>query len=537
MGILAMNIVAFAMPFQAYMNPAAFGLESDADLASWVFSFILIDGKMRGLFSFLFGASTLLVIERASASGESPARVHYLRMVWLLAFGLAHFYFIWFGDILAAYAMTGLVLFFFRNLSVRALIIWGVVLVLLQTLFMAGGAAAMRRLAEATALANPDPALVAQYEEFRPASRRCPAQELADNMALFLGPWSGLVHDRLIERGLEPFSTLKFFFAETLAYMLFGMAALKSGFLRGEWEPARYRKWALVCFAIGHPGLCGHRLAAGPRRISRCPRSFLYALAAPTPFRPLMIVAIAATIILLTRKGGALVDRIAAAGRAAFTNYLGTSILMTTFFYGYGLGFYGSLSRIELWLPVVAMWALMLLWSKPWLDRFRYGPFEWLWRSLARGAARADAQIVPDSGLSALRVAAGPGRRRTTSRSIGAAGTIVADRRRRSSRGAAGRRAGRPGCDSRAPDRRRRGRRASWPSSARISSRNISGTVASSAVRRRVRHFVEQGVGDAVRCNRRRRAARTGRGRRSRSAATKRRNRPGGWSSGVADEP
>ena len=98
-----------------------------------------------------------------------------------------------------------------------------------------------------------------------------------------------------------------------------------------------------------------------------------------------MVVAIAALIILLTRRGGALVERIAAAGRAAFTNYLGTSILMTALFYGWGLGLYGTLSRIELWMPVVAMWALMLLWSKPWLDRFRYGPFEWLWRSLARG--------------------------------------------------------------------------------------------------------------------------------------------------------
>ena len=63
-----MNIVSFAMPFQAYMNPAAFGSEGPADCASWAFSFIFIDGKMRALFSLLFGASMLLVIERAEAS-------------------------------------------------------------------------------------------------------------------------------------------------------------------------------------------------------------------------------------------------------------------------------------------------------------------------------------------------------------------------------------------------------------------------------------------------------------------------------------
>ena len=59
---------------------------------------------------------------------------------------------------------------------------------------------------------------------------------------------------------------------------------------------------------------------------------------------------------------------------------------MTTFFYGYGLGWYGQLSRVQLWLPVVAVWVIMLLWSKPWLDRYRYGPFEWVWRSLARAS-------------------------------------------------------------------------------------------------------------------------------------------------------
>src|SRR4028118_575312 len=90
MGILAMNIVAFAMPFQAYMNPLAYGLETSADFVSWVVSFIFIDGKMRGLFSFLFGASMLLVIESAQAGGQSAASIHYRRMFWLLVFGPIH---------------------------------------------------------------------------------------------------------------------------------------------------------------------------------------------------------------------------------------------------------------------------------------------------------------------------------------------------------------------------------------------------------------------------------------------------------------
>jgi uncharacterized protein len=383
MGILAMNIVAFAMPFQAYMNPMAFGIEGPVDLASWVFNFVLIDGKMRGLFSFLFGASTLLVVERARTAGESPAKVHYLRMIWLLVFGLAHFYLIWFGDILAGYALSGLFLFFFRNLPVRALIGWGIVLVLVQMVLMGAGAGRALYLAQAAAAPGASAELAAEWRSMQEGFVALTGPELAEKLALFRGPWSGLVADRLGERWAEPFVSIFFFGWETLGYMLFGMAALKSGFFRGDWPIARYRKWAIVCLGIALPA---YALFAWLLIRADFAPEWLFALwlAAPTPFRPLAVVGIAALIVILTRGGGGLVDRIAAAGRAAFTNYLGTSILMTTFFYGYGLGWFGALSRVELWGPVLVMWALMLLWSKPWLDRFRYGPFEWLWRSLAR---------------------------------------------------------------------------------------------------------------------------------------------------------
>ena len=383
MGILAMNIVAFAMPFQAYMNPTAYGLESDADLASWVFSFIFVDGKMRGLFSFLFGASTLLVIERAEQSGASPARVHYARMFWLLVFGLIHFYFIWFGDILAGYALVGLILYFFRNVGVRGLVIWGVVLVVVQLLVFALLAGGALFLSQAAAAPNPDPAMVQEWRTLESQFAPLAGAALTNKIALFQGPYSGLVDLRLTQHTIQPFTGVFLFGWETLAYMLFGMAALKSGLFRGEWAVERYRRMALIGFGISIPAyaLLAWLLVRADFTI---PAVFGIGMAATVPFRPVMVLAYAALIILVFRGGGPLVERIAAAGRAAFTNYLGTSILMTTFFYGYGLGFYGTMSRIELWIVVVAMWALMLLWSKPWLERFRYGPLEWLWRSLAR---------------------------------------------------------------------------------------------------------------------------------------------------------
>ena len=79
---------------------------------------------------------------------------------------------------------------------------------------------------------------------------------------------------------------------------------------------------------------------------------------------------------------GGLAERVSAAGRAAFSNYLGTSILMLLVFHGWGLGLFGALGRSELYLVMLFTWVLMLLWSKPWLERFRFGPLEWVWRCL-----------------------------------------------------------------------------------------------------------------------------------------------------------
>jgi uncharacterized protein len=383
MGILAMNIVGFALPEQAYVNPMAAGDRGPADIASWAFSFVFIDGKMRGLFSFLFGASLLLVIEKAEAKGESPAAIHFRRMLWLLLFGYLHFYFIWYGDILTGYASIGMIAWFFRGLEAHKLAIWGIVFVLVEFALFSGFAVSAHALAAAVAGPNPDPAAV---EGFRGMSEDIgvpTAAELAAQMRLMLGSWWGIAHSQLTEHRTDPLFMLFIFGSETLGYMLLGMAALKSGFLTGAWDDGRYRKVALIGFGITIPAYAVLAWLVWKDGFT-VPGIFTYSFAATVLLRPVMVAATAALIILATRGGGGPTRRIAATGRAAFTNYLGTSILMTGLFYGWGAGLFGRLSRIELWLVVAAMWALMLLWSKPWLDRFHYGPFEWLWRTLAR---------------------------------------------------------------------------------------------------------------------------------------------------------
>lgn len=379
MGILLLNIVGFAMPEAAYYNPRAYGGSDGIDLAVYLVNFVLFDGKMRGLFSFLFGASMLMVIERAEAKGENPARAHFMRMAWLFVFGLLHLYLLWVGDILAHYALIGILAYFCRHMAPARLIALGIVLVLVQTLFFT---LMFPVLVHVIQNGGPDVGGAQTLAGYQRSFGIPPPDEIARALALHRGDYAGLLADRLRQFPTGPLPMTMIFGWETLAYMLFGMAALRTGMLRGAWSRTAYRRGAMIGLGLGIPAYAA--LAAWQVDAGFSLFSVLTAFTAAVPLRPIMVVGWISLILLMMRPDGAWTQRIAATGRMAFTNYLVTSILCTTLFYGYGLGWYGHLDRAPLYLVVFAIWGMMLFWSQPWLARFRYGPLEWLWRSLAR---------------------------------------------------------------------------------------------------------------------------------------------------------
>lgn len=386
MGILAMNIVAFAMPFEAYMNPRAYGGAEGADLAAWAAGFILFDGKMRGLFSLLFGASLLIVVESAEATAPgSSGALHFRRMASLLLFGLLHLYLVWFGDILTLYALVGMAAYFLCDRPVRDLLRYAFVCIGVQWLLMGALGFGLTAARNAASAPGASAEAVGQWQAMSAPFSPLPPQELADTLALYRGGYGEIVAHRLAEDLTTPIHQLMLTGFETLGYMLLGMAALKSGLLAGHWPPRSYRRLALGALGLTIP-LYGLLASLIHRSGFEVATLFNLAMVATVPIRPLMIIGYAALILWLARPGGSLTERIAAAGRAAFTNYIGTSLVATSLFYGYGAGLYGRLGRAELYAVVLALSALMLLWSKPWLARYRYGPIEWLWRSLARGA-------------------------------------------------------------------------------------------------------------------------------------------------------
>jgi uncharacterized protein len=385
MGILLMNIVGFSMPEMAYVSPAVHGGTDPPDMIVWALSFICLDGKMRGLFTILLGASMMLIIERAQINGENPAKVHFSRMAWLAIFGLAHFFLLWFGDILFLYATVGCIAFFLAGLTAedlirRALLIFTIGFVgysfmfggLLYVQYQAGlpdaSASAINSLQQAIADFDTGPGAI--------------AADIALHQSGFLTIFMAKIEHSLF----EPLILVAYNLAETLPLMMIGMALYKNGFFAGEWKAEEYRQWGLRMTLIG-----AFILTAITTGLIYRDFNMLLMLNANYawnwPSQLLMTLGYAALLIWLIQKYAASswIQRIATVGRAAFSNYLGTSLVMTFIFYGWGLGFYGSIGRAELYLFVLGTWALMLFWSQPWLTHFRYGPLEWLWRSLARG--------------------------------------------------------------------------------------------------------------------------------------------------------
>ena len=383
MGILAMNIAGFALIFPAYFNPLATGDATALDRGVYLFNYVLFDGKMRGLFSLLFGASMLLVVERAEAKGENPARVHYTRMVALLGFGLLHLWLVWWGDILAHYALVGMIAYFAVHQPARTQFKLAAALIAAHTLFTIGLPFQIATLQSQL----PAPAAATTLQNFANSFGIPDAARAAKETLIYRGDYAGIFADRFARFGWAPIRDLQHLGMETLGLMLIGMGLLKNGLLRGEWRVVRMRRWAAIGLAIGfvlYLPLAWWMASADFSLLSVVTAT----LVAPVPLRPLVIIGIACLIILMTQSGGALTQRVAAAGRMAFTNYLLTSLICTAIFYGYGLGLFGQLSRLALWGVVLAIWLGMLLWSKPWLDRFAYGPMEWLWRSIARGSVQ-----------------------------------------------------------------------------------------------------------------------------------------------------
>lgn len=384
LGILLMNIVAMALPAYAYLNPAYGGGTSGADLWTWAVNNVFTDGKMRALFTMLFGASAVLIASRADTGGGlGPVQTHYRRLFWMFVIGMIHAYFFFLGDILVTYALAGALVFPFRRLDARLLIaLGGAVLAALFAWHMSD-AGQLKALQAAALAPGADPAI---REAWAQASQGfiAPPGFAEQATALFRGGFLEALEARApVALALQvtiPFDAGP----EAVGQMLIGMGLFRMGFFSLGWPTRSYLILILFGYACAAPFTAMlawliHQSGFEPLRTHEL-------LVWQSLTRPFIALAHASVLLLIVRAGvlQGLVSRLEAAGRMAFTNYLMTSVITSLVFCGYGLGLFGHLSRFELLAVVAAVWALILVWSRPWLARYRYGPFEWAWRSLVQ---------------------------------------------------------------------------------------------------------------------------------------------------------
>lgn len=383
MGILAANIIVFGQPSAAYVYPDAF-LVDDGDPGGWMWiaQFVLIDGKMRGLFTLLFGAGLILFLEKSDAKGASrwlQAR----RLLWLGLFGLLHFFFVWFGDILFLYAAMGLLVLLVVRLSATKLFVMGGLGLTLGSLAFAGMLTfpylvTDTELGERPAFSEARSEAIAMKTEL--------LAESSDDADLILNQgYPAFVAHNFVENSSMLAFNMLIGLLETAPLMLIGMAFYKIGLFDGRLNQRKQRMWGWIGLSVGAAAslLLALFVREGGFTFYGTKVAFLGYSTLPRFIMVFGLAALLASYGLQAR--GWLSDRISAAGRAAFTNYLGTSIVMLFVFHGWALGLFGQLNRPQLYLVVVLTFAGMLAWSKPWLERYRYGPLEWLWRCLTYG--------------------------------------------------------------------------------------------------------------------------------------------------------
>lgn len=374
LGILLMNIQSFAMPFAAYFNPTAYGDFTGVNRVVWTASHIFADQKFMTIFSILYGAGIILITQKMENRGQKSAGLHYRRTFWLLIIGLIHAYLLWHGDILVTYAVVALVVFFFRKLSPRWLISLGVIALAISTALNIGVAASLPFMPSE------------QVADFQ-SSWQPDAETIAWETAVYQGSYLDTFEHRIpasIE--MNTFSFLFWGMWRAGGLMLIGMALFKLGILTAQRSRRFYTFMAVVGTAVGLPlvltGISRNFAAGWTMEYSQ------FVGVQWNYWGSLGISLAYIALIMLAAKSVRLESVLApfsAVGRTALSNYLYQTIVATTLFYGYGFGWFGQVTRLEQLLIVLAIWGSQLVLSVVWLRYFRFGPAEWLWRSLTYG--------------------------------------------------------------------------------------------------------------------------------------------------------
>jgi uncharacterized protein len=379
LGILLVNIHLFAHPVQYALLPQVHSGPIDR-AADWFVRFAA-EGKFYSLFSFLFGLGFTIQMIRAEAKGARFVPVYLRRAGVLLLFGLLHGLLLWVGDILFYYAILGLLLLFFRRMKLKWVGTWIVILILLPPLFVMLGWIGIE-------MGRQNPQVAAQIEaQFAGQSAAVEAQ-VAEAYRVYR---SGDYAEITLQRGQDLLYmwTVSLFLAPSiLAMFLIGLLFGRQEYIRNAAQHKRLFRRLLIWG--GAIGLLANGIYA----------TFVLDAIRDQPDLPLVIAtfgqAIGAPLLALAYMSAitlamqhptwqSRLQLLAPVGRMALTNYLLQTLICTTLFYGYGFGLFGQIDTATGVVLAVVIFLLQIPLSHWWMARFRFGPAEWLWRTLTYG--------------------------------------------------------------------------------------------------------------------------------------------------------
>ncbi|MBE1527949.1 uncharacterized protein GGC65_002405 [Sphingopyxis sp. OAS728] len=364
LGVIVMNIGSMAMSINA---PHVLAGASLAEMGVLAMDILLMFGKARASFAFLFGAGFAILLARASASHAQFGSFYTRRLLALLLFGIVNQLFLFYGDILVTYALLGFVLLLCRGGSDAALLKTGLVLAVVPPILHAG-----LELLAGGALPNLADGSI--------------ADRMARGLAAYSSPhYADAVRENFI-LGVTRHAT-------ATAPMVVGDLALLGLFFLGAWsvrtglltDPSRHaatlRRIAWVCIPAGFVLSAVNMLPMLGIRPGGIGDALITASALTAPV--LAVGYLAGLTLLFSRTDGPLQRLLASAGRMALSNYLLSGAIGTWVLYGYGLGKLDAFGIAGLTLFGVSLFLALALASRLWLRAMPFGPAEWLWRRLS----------------------------------------------------------------------------------------------------------------------------------------------------------
>jgi uncharacterized protein len=399
LGILLMNIPFFGLPDPASFNPKPMHEVGTLNEQILFIVFWIFEGTQRAIFSMLFGAGILLFISRLEkrTEGMAPAEYFIRRQLWLIVFGLFNGYvLLWSGDILFGYGVIGIIVFAFRKLSPKNLLIAAFVCLALHTArenldffrdksTISNGEAIARLDSTKVRLTEPQKEELAAMKDLREKSDSATMQkDMGRNLRQIRGNFPEIYAN--VSSQTIRVETIEVYYSiwDVLVFMLIGMAFFKLGILTGTAATRIYWLLFIVGLSFGLPIAYYWMKAWVDANYSDYEWTKKAGLQVYAISRTLRSLGFFGLIMLMYKSGWFkwLFALMRPVGQMAFTNYLMQSFLCGLFFYGIGFGMFGKLERYQIYYVVASVWVIEIIWSHIWLKYFQFGPLEWLWRSL-----------------------------------------------------------------------------------------------------------------------------------------------------------